>query len=409
MDWSIKYSVPQGNCLVNLPQSKSIAARAMMFGAFPDSSLVLCDDLSVLRDALLCQDGRIYVGSSGTALRFLTARFACIPGVDVIIDGTAQLRTRPVKALVDTLRSLGADISYIDRDGYAPLHIVGRQIRGGRVIMDASVSSQYVSALLLAAQFMSRGIEIVATALTSEPYIEMTCAVCREFGMAAGRRDNIFYSHYPHSGFSSQISYRIEADWSAASYFMEIAALVDFPVYINGLRTPDSSIQGDARSVGLFNRLGVDVMRCDDTTMLRRSFGASAIEACMRDMPDVVPALSVGCALRDVPFRLSGLETLRIKESNRIDVLKRGLRNLGFAAVSGNDWLEWNGTYCPNERTMIIDAFDDHRMVMAFAPAAVMGGVTILGAECVSKSFPDFESQISKCGFNITKFNIDAL
>lgn len=409
MNWHINYRVPQTSCVVDLPPSKSIAARAMMFGALPDPSWGLCDDLAVLRDALRRKDGRIYVGSSGTALRFLTARFACMPGADVVIDGTDQLRTRPVKALVDALRYLGADISYVGREGFAPLHIAGKQISGGRVVIDASMSSQFVSALLLAAPLMKEGIEVVTSGVTSVPYINMTCSVCRQFGYDAGRNDNSFYVNTGKCRFSSPLSGYFETDWSAASYFLEIAAVTGSEILLRGLDRPQKSIQGDARSVDLFAMLGVDVSCSGGVTIAKHSATFPSVDADMRNMPDLVPALAVGSALCGIPFRLIGLESLRIKESNRIDVLKRGLRNLGFAAVSGNDWLEWNGTYCPNERTMIIDAFDDHRMVMAFAPAAVMGGVTILGAECVSKSFPDFESQISKCGFNITKFNIDAL
>ncbi len=402
MNWSIDYTEPAARCTVDLPLSKSLAARALMLGGRIDPTPGLCDDLRMLVDALRHCNGAVYIGSSGTALRFLTARFACMPGADVVIDGTAQLRTRPVGTLVATLRSLGADISYLGRECFAPLHIVGRRLNGGRVLIDASVSSQYVSALLLAAPFMTNGIEVVVSSLTSEPYIDMTCEVCRDFGLDAGRHKNVFYARRRQRDVIISPGYTIEADWSAASYFLEISALTGSEIVLRGLGSPLTSIQGDAHSVGLFEKLGVGVSACGVIEVKKCGTSEDAIDIDMRNMPDVVPAFAVGCALCGVPFRLSGLDTLRVKESDRISALRNGLRHLGFSVVSGHDWLAWNGAYCPEEKTMVIDAYDDHRMAMAFAPAACLGNMTIVGAECVSKSFPDFATQIGRCGFNVT-------
>ncbi len=401
-----------------LPASKSIAARAMLMAAIagqapapqgPDDE---CDDLRMLRRALSAPPvGNKDAGASGTAMRFLTALYAATPGADVTIDGTPRLRERPVSQLVDALRALGADIEYTAADGRLPLRMRGRQLRADSpVVVDATVSSQFISALLLVAPTLPGALELrLKGEPASMPYIDLTLDMMRRRGIAA-RREGADITVAP--GSYSLTDADNEPDWSAAAFWYEVAALSAGWVSLPGLK-PDS-LQGDARARHIFERLGVltdFTDRDDDGEPI--PYGAqlsaspevfSRLDLDLSATPDLVPALAVTCCLLGVPFSFTGLHTLRSKECDRIQALIDELDKLTFSlAAPAPGTLQWEGQRHPVAEILPLDAHGDHRIAMALAPVALhLPDITIRGAETVAKSYPAFWEQLQQAGFTIT-------
>lgn len=387
---------------IQVPVSKSLSNRYLLIAALsrmpvdPDM-LSAADDTRLLYDALFKKREEKNFHHAGASIRFALAWAAITPGRR-ILDGSDRLRERPVGPLVDALRAIGADITCLHREGFAPLAVNGKPLQGGDFRLHGSQSSQFLSALLLIAPYLETpSVFHVSENQVSRPYIEMTLNLMRSFGADVGRNGGVIKvspSKYRHT------SYLPEPDWSGAANFYTAAALLpNFTLFIEGLQ--GNSIQGDRVAARLFENFGVR-SRFTDEGVILSSLGRTGRERVfdLVDCPDLAqPFATAACGLQ-IPVRLNGLQTLRIKETDRIIALASELTKCGASVETGRDYIELKAFLAP-EHIPRINTFSDHRMAMAFAPlAAVFGGIYIEDPGVVSKSFPDYWSQLSKLGFN---------
>jgi len=427
---------------IQLPPSKSISARTLIINALSGGACSLlnlsdCDDTVALMSNLNRAQNlnrapnlnkvsnlvkvdtpvKADVGAAGTAMRFLTAYFAITPGKR-LLTGSERMLKRPIGILVDALRKAGADIEYAGEEGFPPLLITGKQLQGGFISLDGSVSSQFVSALLMIAPLMTEGIQLhLAGTMVSRPYIDLTLNIMHRFGAKASilNTDNssLITNHctlftvlpFPYTPPSE---FRVEADWSAASYWYETVALSrdsSIEVALTGLHK--DSWQGDAQIAPLFAHLGVRTEYGDQGVRLsKQARSCSGLDYDFTDMPDMVQTFVVTCCMLGIPFRFTGLRSLRIKETDRIEALCNEMSKLGFQlAAEGDDVLAWTGATEKREPTPLIETYKDHRMAMAFAPAAacLAEGVRIAEPQVVSKSYPAFWQDLAKAGFSISE------
>lgn len=399
---------------VGLPASKSISNRALIIHAlsggavFPDN-LSDCDDTAVLVDALERMPEVIDVGAAGTAMRFLTAYLSITPGTH-LLTGTERMLHRPIGTLVDALRQLGADISYEGEIGFPPLLVKGHALDGGSIEVAADISSQYISALLLIGPAMRKGLTLRLTggAISSRPYIDLTLWTMREYGADAEWTDVDTITVKPHM--YRQRPYLIENDWSAAGYWYELMALSsdrDARVVLAGLM--DGSKQGDSvvryifSLLGVRSRFGTSKHGVPTTVTLGKSFApVPRLEYNFINAPDLAQTVVVACAALGIHFHFTGLGSLKIKETDRIEALKTELRKIGVVVRDhDNCELIWEGGQC--EPTWEpIDTYEDHRMAMAFAPLALVHPqVRINNPEVVSKSYPRFWDDLRQAGFRV--------
>ncbi len=395
---------------VLLPASKSISNRALVIralggGAEPIENVSACDDSRVVVEALRDMPHTIDIGAAGTAMRFLTSLLACTPG-EHIITGTERMRARPIGILVETLRSLGAEVAYIQNEGFPPLKIQGKTLVGGTIELAGNVSSQYVSSLLMIGPILARGLKLrLVGQVISRPYIDMTLAIMREFGAEAQwtSESEICVSPVPYT----PIPYYIEGDWSAASYWYEMVALSEDPdaeVLLPGLFR--QSLQGDAQVASIFEPLGVATHFEEKAVRLSKTATrAKRLDLDLRNQPDLAQTVVVTCCLLGLPFRIEGLQTLRIKETDRIAALQTELAKLGYVLqAEGDEAVHWEGSAAlpAKSHTVAIDTYEDHRMAMAFAPAAMrLGGIVINNPHVVSKSYPTFWEDLERAGFSL--------
>jgi len=397
---------------ITLPASKSISNRALIINALCKNSTTLlnlssCDDTDVVIKALSERKRIINVGAAGTAMRFLTACLAGQHG-SFVIAGTERMNNRPIRLLVESLQQVGAYISYIEKEGFPPLHIEGHTLTGGEISLDGSVSSQYISALLMVAPAMTKGLRLHLTgAISSKPYIDMTIALMRHFGAAVFEAGQSFI--VPAQSYSPVDHFTVEPDWSAASYWYEMMALSkdrNASVTLQGLRC--DSIQGDASIVELFDRLGVSTsFHSSGITLAKKRLTSEMIclfQFDFTDMPDMAQTVAVTCAMLHIPFHFTGLHSLKIKETDRLFALQTELRKLGYVLDILNDnALQWHGERCEAEPSPVIATYEDHRMAMAFAPVALCldAGICIAHPEVVSKSYPKFWDDLKSAHFSI--------
>lgn len=408
------------NCEMKLPSSKSICNRALIINALAGNSelpenLSDCDDTNVMVAALGNMPYEIDIKAAGTAMRFTTAYLAATEG-EHVITGTERMRHRPISVLVDALRHLGADIEYVGEEGFPPLKIRGKQLKGGRLDVAGNVSSQYISALLMIGPVMEHGLELHLTGeVISRPYIELTICMMQEFGAEVEWTDaaTICVKKKPYV----VRPYTVESDWSAASYWYEVVALSaakearegkPMPEEPNEIRLEglmDGSRQGDSAVKYMFSMLGVKTVfgtreKLAPTTVTLRSHGCSLprFDFDFLNQPDLAQTLVVTTALMGIPFRFTGLQTLRIKETDRIAALCTEMKKLGYVLDDSIEGvLSWDGTRCEPDPQPAIDTYEDHRMAMAFAPAAIFfPGLRINNPEVVTKSYPHFWEEFSK-------------
>lgn len=463
------------NASLALPTSKSLCARALVINHLcqlpvPLVGLSDCDDTQAILQGLEAlrnsEDAplRVDIGAAGTAMRFLTALFAATPQLDVVITGSQRMKERPIGALVTALQAAGADISYVEKEGYPPLRIQGKQLEGGTLALPSNISSQYVSALLMIAPTMRRGLQLeLVGKVASAPYIRMTMQVMKAFGVEAKWEKNIISiesgqryarTQSSHCGTTKETeqaaSYTIECDWTAASYWYEIVALHPDKaarVLLRGLR--EASEQGDAVCARWFEALGVtttftaegailekstkspqvtlecnnctsednelssqtddnfsesnedlpqttshssqaDYFYCKDATPLWLDFAAA---------PDLAQTFVVTCALLSRPFHFKGLESLRIKETDRIAALIAELQKLGkhIEAIGEGELRYTAQNDSSPAHSITIATYDDHRMALAFAPAALrFPQLSIEHPEVVAKSYPHYWEHLSE-------------
>lgn len=431
---------------IQLPASKSISNRALIIHALGKGdclpeNLSDCDDTRVMVKALTEGGDTIDILAAGTAMRFLTAYFSITPG-QRILTGTARMQQRPIQLLVDALRQLGADIAYTNHEGFPPLRIRGKEPNNcelknceqennkqevckqenceqenyeqevceqgkketlcSELTLQGNVSSQYISALLMIGPMLPHGLTLhLSGNIISRPYIDLTLQLMGEFGAKAEWTSESTITVHPQPYHS--VPFTVESDWSAASYWYEMAALSEeAEIELTGLFP--NSYQGDSRGRELFSQLGVETAFTPHGVKLTKSGQrVERMEADLVDIPDLAQTFVVTCALLNIPFRFTGLQSLKIKETDRITALRNELRKLGYAIEEENDSvLYWNGERCEAEVSPLIATYEDHRMAMAFAPAALCcPSVRIAHPHVVSKSYPRYWDDLRQAGFRM--------
>ena len=380
---------------ISLPASKSIVNRLLIIEAITGKKIlnpkdISCGDTRVLAEALSSQTTRKYIEQSGTAMRFLTAFLSIRKGEEFVLEGDERMSARPIGALVNALRCLGADIEYLQREDYLPIKIRGGSLHGGTIEMDGSQSSQYVSAMMLIAPTLEGGLRIIIRNPSSLPYILLTADIMRQMGVCVemtGSTISIPQSEYRPKKIS------VEADFSAAVFWY--ALFIVSPRQTMELRNlTTESRQPDSRIVTIAHDFGVTT-HCSDSSLILGKESVrhipKSVEYNLRHTPDIMPVLTVMCCMLGVEFVLSGLANLRIKESDRIGAMVEELAKCGYMLQATDDTVRWH----PHLQTEItkpvtIDTHSDHRIAMAFALLREQRDITILSPEVVEKSYPNF-------------------
>ena len=394
---------------ITLPASKSISNRVMIINAlsyspFPVKNLSDCDDSIVMNKVLQSNSNRFDIGHAGTAMRFLTAYLSKIVG-EWHLTGSERMQQRPISILVDALRKMGAQIEYTGVEGFPPLKITGTALKGGIVELDGSISSQYISALLMIAPTVQGGLTLrLKNKITSHAYIEMTLHLMKKFGIRyqwSGNEIRIQAQSY------KPVPYSVEADWSGASYWYAMAALSDrCDLMLKGLYL--NSLQGDAVQAAWFDQyFGLRSRQEGDSVRLTKSMDV-AIKQLKIDFignPDIAQTFVVLAIGKKLPFHFTGLKTLKIKETNRIAALQNECAKFGVVLTEPSEGeLAWNGLIADQliANEPVISTYDDHRMAMAFAPVALFNGsVRIEDPMVVTKSYPSFYEDLKKVGFKV--------
>ncbi|MDP2336884.1 MAG: 3-phosphoshikimate 1-carboxyvinyltransferase [Bacteroidota bacterium] len=391
-----------------LPSSKSIANRALIIHALSDSSYPIenlsdSDDTRVMSQVFNSNSNQFDIGHAGTAMRFLTAFLSQIVG-EWTITGSDRMKQRPIGILVDALTKLGAKIEYLESEGFPPLKIYGSHMKGCVLELDGSVSSQYISALLMIAPTLEGGLTLLLkNKIMSRSYIEMTLKLMEQFGVQyvwKGSEIRIAEQKYQARPFA------VEADWSGASYWYEMAVLAEeVDLELIGLRT--ESLQGDVMIAKWFEHMGVQTSATEKGSRLTKNGQPlpKFLQLNFIENPDVAQTFAVLCVMKQIPFHFTGLETLKIKETNRISALQDELAKFGAEITEpAQGELKWDGTF-PIEKHVLpeIETYHDHRMAMAFAPACQsFGPVAILDPMVVTKSYPGFWDDLKMVGFELT-------
>mgnify|MGYP003291908307 CR=1 FL=1 len=397
---------------IALPASKSVSNRALLLQAlcqekrYTIANLAVCDDTEHMEQGVAAKRAGsplVDIGATGTAMRFLTAYLAITEG-ETIITGSERMKQRPIGTLVEALRKLGADITYMNKEGYPPLRICGKRLQGGELEIEADISSQYISALLMVAPCLTEGLTLhLKGDIASRTYIELTLDLMRRYGAVAEWTNGQTIRVNPGAYEDTPLS--VEGDWSAASYWYELAAVAahqghEVDILLRGL-TADSQ-QGDRVVAEMYELLGIKTEYTEEgARLLNSEFRIQNSELKVLDFthcPDIAQTLAVTCCLMGIPFRFGGIHSLRIKETDRVAALINELRKLGFVLrTEGTEHLVWDGTTCPPDVCPTISTYDDHRMAMAFAPAALRyEGLVIEHPEVVTKSYPEFWEDLKK-------------
>lgn len=396
-------SFPKKNIKINISGSKSESNRMLILQAqFPNISienLSESDDTIVLQKAFKNLSGKIDIHHAGTAMRFLTAYFSAKEGADIILTGSQRMQERPIGILVKALRSLGADINYLENEGFPPLKIVGKKLQKSEVKIKANVSSQYISALMLIAPMLPNGLKIdLEGKATSVPYIEMTLSLLKSIGIKGSFSKNEITIFSEKN--IEETALIVESDWSSASYFYSLVALSETCEITLGSFSKES-LQGDAALVQIYNSLGVQtVFNTSEKTILLSKKNTELPDSLLLDLsntPDLAQTIAVTCFGLKIGCKLTGLHTLKIKETDRLSALKNELEKMGAAIQIDDDslHLEIASLIHPNKT---IETYQDHRMAMAFAPLSLKTKLTINNAEVVSKSYPKFWEDLQKAG-----------
>ncbi|MBN2262266.1 MAG: 3-phosphoshikimate 1-carboxyvinyltransferase [Prolixibacteraceae bacterium] len=393
---------------ITLPTSKSISNRVLIINAlayspFPVQNLSDSDDTRVMEQVLNANSDKFDIGHAGTAMRFLTAFLSKIVG-KWEITGSERMQQRPIKILVDALNQLGAKIEYINNPGYPPLRIWGSNLKGGRLELDGSISSQYISALLMIAPSIEGGLELTLTnRITSASYIDLTLSLMAQYGIEYKWEDNVItikeQSYQP-------IPYVVEADWSGASYWYQMAVLAnEADILLKGLKL--ESLQGDCDQAKWFENFGIVSTQEEDGVRLSKKevrLPENYVQNFVEN-PDIAQTFAVMCVCKGIPFHFSGLETLKIKETDRINALITELGKLGAELYEPQPGeLAWNGNIDEVQfySDVEIDTYHDHRIALAFAPVALINGsISINNPMVITKSYPGYWADLKKLGIKV--------
>lgn len=389
------------NCKsIELPLSKSISNRYLIASSLSrklirNLQLSKAEDSVILNKILTELPERINVGKAGTAYRFLTAYLSTLDN-QYVLDGDSRMMQRPIGILVNNLKDLGASIEYLNQEGFPPIKVSGKRLKGKRLDIEASVSSQFISALLLIGPSIEKGIELnLKGEVVSSSYIDMTLKLMQEWGIDIEKKGNQL--KVKEGNYLIQPDYKIEADWSSAAFVYQFFALSKLEtLFIKNLSL--ESVQGDSMTSTLFEVFGVKTMETKEGIELTKvPCKNELIEVDMIDVPDLVPAFVVTAAALSIPMKITGVQTLKNKESDRLHALKAELAKFSVNVSYNHNQLILSSSFSFKEG-VIIETYQDHRIAMAFAPLAIFGNVVIDDPVVVVKSFPSFWEEISKLG-----------
>jgi len=401
-----KSSVLSG-IVLSISGSKSESNRLLILKElYPNIDIVnlsSSDDTNVLIEALNSKSSTIDIHHAGTAMRFLTALFAILKSKNVTLTGSERMQNRPLEILVDALKSIGADIEYLDKTGYPPLKIKGKELQISKVSLDSNVSSQYISALLLIGSSLKNGLEInLKGKITSKPYLLMTLSLLNKININYTFNNNVIkIDRYKGSNLKKVI--HVESDWSSASYSYSFIALsvINTEITLNSFKI--NSLQGDSILSKLFINFGVETVFNDNSITIKKvNNSKSSMNLDLISCPDLAQTIAVTCLGLRIECRLTGLNTLLIKETNRLLALKNEIKKLGSQIHITDDSLSFS-----NPQKLInnieIETYNDHRMAMSFAPLSVLTNITIKDSDVVSKSYPNYWNDLMKIGVKINK------
>ena len=391
---------------VKITGSKSESNRALILQALYKGielqNLSNSDDTQLLVRALSSNSKVVDIHHAGTAMRFLTAYFSVLNNSEVTMTGSNRMKQRPIQVLVDALTSLGAQIEYLGNSGYPPIRIVGRNLINNEVKLRANVSSQYISALLLIAPSLKNGLLLrLEGDITSRPYIEMTLALLSKIGVEVEFEGQLI-TVKPLKELENRKLLTIESDWSSASYFYGLIALSEVGTEVHLSHYFSNSLQGDSVLQNIYKHFGIETHFTESgiTLTKRTETKSTHIDLNLVNAPDIAQTIVVTCFGLNMGCFLSGLHTLKIKETDRLVALKNELSKLGANISITNDSLKLKASnmFIPNQT---IETYNDHRMAMAFAPLALIGDIYINDKDVVSKSYPDFWRDLSLLGIQM--------
>ena len=391
--------------VLKITGSKSESNRVLLLQALYSglkiNNLSNSDDSQLMQKAIASKGSLVDIHHAGTAMRFLTAYFATRVGKTTTLTGSKRMQERPIKILVDALTSLGASIIYTKNEGYPPILIKGKNLSNDKVSLKANVSSQYISALMLIAPTLENGLTLhLEGKITSTPYIKMTLALLENLGI----RTSFEAHNIKVESFRKEVSktFTVESDWSSASYFYSLVALSPIGTQIDLSSYKSNSLQGDAVLIDIYKQLGVQ-SKFDGTTLSLKKIGTnlpSCLNLNLSDAPDIAQTITVSCLGLKIPCELTGLHTLKIKETDRLVALQNEIKKLGSNVEITDNSLSLNPPHVLNSMAYIA-TYNDHRMAMAFAPLALKTDLYIEDAEVVSKSYPDFWKDLETLGVEI--------
>lgn len=409
MDVQLQAHDAINSTVITITGSKSETNRLLLLQAlYPNitiHNLSQSDDSDAMQKALSGNEEVIDIHHAGTAMRFLTAYYAVKEGSEVILTGSSRMKERPIGVLVDALRGLGANIEYVENEGFPPLKILGQKMDKNKVSIKADVSSQYISALLLIAGRLENGLELTLDGeITSRPYIDMTLSLLDQIGIENhfdGNTIRILAKSVIEDQRSAVV---VESDWSSASYFYSIVALANEGTTISLSSYKKNSLQGDSALADIYRQLGVETSYNENSITLSKieNFIQATIHLELNNTPDIAQTIAVTCFGLGIGCELTGLHTLKIKETDRLEALKTEMQKLGAKISVTNDSLFLEASHSIN-KDITIATYNDHRMAMAFAPLAIKISIIIKDAEVVSKSYPVFWDDLLKLGFSVSK------
>ncbi|MDA9284629.1 3-phosphoshikimate 1-carboxyvinyltransferase [Flavobacteriaceae bacterium] len=407
MSLILKKSNILSGSVLSISGSKSESNRLLILKALYPGITILniskSDDTNVLVKALSAKSSNVDIHHAGTAMRFLTAFFAISKEKEITLTGSTRMQNRPIKILVDALISVGADIKYLNKTGFPPLLIKGKEFNNNELSLNSNVSSQYISALLLIGSTLKNGLKInLKGEITSKPYIVMTLSLLKQLGILYSFKENIIKIN-SFNDLRVKKTITVESDWSSASYYYSFVALSPINTYLILNTFKNTSLQGDSILSKIFNEFGVETIFNDNSITIKKTkVSKQTVAFDLISSPDLAQTIAVTCLGLGINCSLTGLKTLLIKETNRLLALQNEIKKLGTDIEITKDSLSFNN---PNKinNNVTIDTYEDHRMAMAFAPLSVLANIIINESDVVSKSYPDFWIDLTKIGITINK------
>ncbi|WP_339893173.1 3-phosphoshikimate 1-carboxyvinyltransferase [uncultured Algibacter sp.] len=402
---------------ITITGSKSESNRLLLLQAlYPEFKLENVsnsDDSNLMTNALSSQSEAVNIHHAGTAMRFLTAYFSIQEGRETMLTGSKRMKERPIKILVEALQELGAEISYEENEGFPPIKIKGKKLTKNKVSLKANVSSQYISALLLIASKLENGLELTLEGeITSIPYINMSLSLLDEIGVESSFIDHVI-AVKPNTTPLKPKTLTVESDWSSASYYFSIVALSEVGTVITLSSYKEHSLQGDSALVDIYKHFGVSTSFSENKLTLKKEKSSlEPLNLDLKNAPDIAQTIAVTCFALGMPCDLTGLHTLKIKETDRLVALKTEIEKLGGEVeitdkslhLKPNELFSGGMSSPPSEGLgEAISTYNDHRMAMAFAPLALKTSIVIEDAMVVSKSYPTFWNDLESIGFEITE------